>query len=84
MKSNETKVWSDIRKQLYPGKAPAKKRRRQTAAIGRRLAMLRAHGLTRKIPGRQLYHVTAKGRRLITALLSARQADIEQLTKIAA
>lgn len=74
----------DIRKQLYPGKAPAKKRRVQTAATGRRLAMLRAHGLIRKVPGRHLYHVTTKGRRLITALLSARQADIEQLTKMAA
>ncbi len=74
----------DIRAQLHPGKFSGKKRRRQTAAIGRRLAMLRAHGLIRKISGRHLYQVTPKGRRLITALLSARRANIEQLTKMAA
>ncbi len=46
--------------------------------------MLRAHGLIRKISGRHLYHLTAKGRRLITALLTARQAIIEELIKMAA
>lgn len=75
---------ANIRTQLHPGKPSNKKRRRQTAAIGRRLAMLRAHGLIRKVPGRHLYHVTPKGRRLITALLTAQQATIEQLTKLAA
>jgi hypothetical protein len=74
----------DIRAQLHGWRAGAQKRRRQTAAIGRRLAMLRAHGLIRKVPGRHLYQVTAKGRRLITALLSARNANIEELTKMAA
>jgi len=74
----------DLRQALHPSSASSKLRRRQAAAVGRKLAMLRAHGLIRRVPGRHLYHVTAKGRRIITALLSARNASIEELTKMAA
>jgi hypothetical protein len=74
----------DIRAQLHRQNVSPEKRRRQAAAIGRHLAMLRAHGLIRKVQGRHLYQVTAKGRRVITALLTARHANIEQLTKMAA
>ena len=73
-----------MRALLYPHKTSAQKLRRQTAALGRRLALLRAHGLIRKVPGLHLYQLTAKGRRVITALLSARKANIEELTKMAA
>jgi|SRR5215471_7536630 len=74
----------DIRQALYPSTICPKLRRRQTAAVSRKLALLRAHGLIRRVPGRHIYHVSAKGRRLITALLSARNASIEELTKLAA
>jgi hypothetical protein len=74
----------DIRQALYPSTACPILRRSQTAATSRKLALLRAHGLIRRVPSRHLYHVTAKGRRIITALLSARNASIEELTKIAA
>ena len=74
----------DLRARLHSPTRSSKKRRHQTAAIGRRLAMLRAHGLIRKVSGRHLYQVTAKGRRVITALLSARNAGIQELTKMAA
>jgi predicted transcriptional regulator len=50
----------------------------------RKLALLRAHGLLKKVSGTHRYQVTEKGRRLITALLTARQADVEQLTQLAA
>ena len=42
----------DMRALLYPHETSAQKLRRQTAALGRRLALLRAHGLIRKVPGR--------------------------------
>ena len=75
----------DIRKALHHGPTTCPKLlRKQTAAITRKLALLRAHGLIRKVPRRHLYHVSAKGRRVITALLAARSASIEQLTKMAA
>lgn len=74
----------DIRRALYPTTGCPKLRRTQAAAVSRKLALLRAHALIRRVPGRHLYHVTAKGRWIITALISARNASIEELTKIAA
>jgi hypothetical protein len=41
------------------------------------------HGLLRKLPHVHRYQLTSKGRRIITALLAACYADVEQLTKIA-
>ena len=45
---------------------------------------LRAHGLLRKVSGTHRYQVTEQGRRILTALIAARQADVDQLTAIAA
>jgi hypothetical protein len=42
------------------------------------LALLRAHGLIRKVSGTHRYQITERGRRIITALLSARNADVDQ------
>jgi hypothetical protein len=66
-----------------PTKCPLQNRRR-SAAITRQLALLRAHHLVKKIPHTHRYQLTTKGRRIITALLAACQADVEQLTKMAA
>jgi len=75
----------DLRKLLYPLKRTTKvQQRRQAAAITRRLALLRAHGLLRKVSGTHRYHLTSRGRRIVTALLAARNADVDQLTKMAA
>jgi len=78
---------AELRALLYPAQgAKTNKRqlRRTSAAITRQLALLRAHGLLRKLPRSHRYQLTAKGRRIITALLAACYADVEQLTKIAA
>ena len=74
----------DVRAKLYPTADDPKEFRRQTAATGRRLRLLRAHGLVSKIPKTHRYVVTQKGRRIITALLAARQASTEKLTALAA
>ena len=42
------------------------------------------HGLDWVLPHTHRYQLTAKGRRIITALLAACYADVEQLTKMAA
>jgi hypothetical protein len=55
-----------------------------SAAITRRLRRLRAHGLLRKVSGTHRDVVTAGERKVITALLAARQADVEPLTPLAA
>jgi hypothetical protein len=38
----------------------------------------------KKLPRTHRYQITKKGRRIITALLAACYADVEQLTKMAA
>ena len=55
--------------------------KRQSAAVTRKLRLLRAHGLIQKIPGRHRYKLTLKGQRAITALLSAREASVKLLAK---
>lgn len=74
----------DLRARLYGTTTEAKERRRQSAAITRRLALLRAHKLLKKVTGTHRWVLTEQGRRVITALLTARQASVDQLTKIAA
>lgn len=75
----------DLQQLLYPGKkASAEEKRRRAAAITRKLKLLRVHSLLKKVSGTHRYVVTAKGREVITALLAARQADVDRLTKIAA
>jgi hypothetical protein len=74
----------DLVRLLYSSKAGAKERRKRSAAITRKLALLRAHGLIRKVAGTHRYVLTSHGRRITTALLTARRADIDQLTRLAA
>lgn len=74
----------DVRQRLFEATNDPKLLRRQTAAVGRRLKLLRAHGLIRKVSKTHRYMVTDKGRRIITALLAARQASTEKLTAFAA
>jgi len=74
----------DIRSFLFKGQADAKELKRRSAAVGRKLALLKTHGLIKKLPGTHRYVLTAKGSTTITALLTARQADINQLTALAA
>lgn len=75
----------DIRRCIF--KAPPRDPRQarcQSALIGRRLRLLRAHGIIRKIPRTQRYILTPNGRNLITLLVAAQQADTEKLTALAA
>lgn len=74
----------DIRALYFTGRADERETRRRMGWIGRRLRLLRAHGLIRKVQGTHRYQITASGRTIVTALLTARKANVEQLTKIAA
>jgi hypothetical protein len=75
----------DLRPLLFP-QAPREERehKRQSAAVSRKLALLRAHGLIRKVPHTHRYVLTEFGRQAITALLAARNANTLELTTIAA
>jgi hypothetical protein len=74
----------DVRSALYPGQADAAEVRRQSGRVTRALARLRAHGLIKKIRGSYRYQLTTQGRQIVTALLAARQADVEKLMALAA
>lgn len=74
----------DIRCLLYPGPCTIEEKRRRSARVTRQLRMLRAHGLIKKVPRTHRYVTTARGRIAITALVSARNADTQKLTKLAA
>ena len=74
----------DLRSHLYPAVKDKQKQHTQMAAVGRRLRLLRAHGLVAKVPETHRYVVTEKGRNVITALLAARNASTEKLTALAA
>ena len=74
----------DLRRLLFGHAASPEQQRRQAAAVTRRLALLRAHGLIRKVPATHRYHITLPGRAAITALIAARTASVDSLTKLAA
>jgi hypothetical protein len=75
---------ADLRSLLFKPTKSKLQLRRNSAAISRKLALLRAHGLLNKIPRSHRYQLTTNGRRIITALLTPCHADVEQLTKMAA
>lgn len=70
----------DLRDLLYtkPPQEEAEERRR-SAAITRKLRLLRAHKLIHKIPKTHRYQLSPHGRDVINALLAARQASTAKL-----
>ena len=74
----------DVRQELFPKPRDRDEQRRHSAAVTRKLALLRAHALTRKVTGTHRWILTDNGRRIVTALLAARQANVDQLTQLAA
>ena len=74
----------DVRVHLYGVASDKRQERKEMAAVGRKLRLLRGHGLIAKVSKTHRYMVTEKGRRTITALLAARQASTEKLTALAA
>ena len=66
-----------------PALSPAERRRR-SAAISRKLRLLRAHGLISKVPHTHRYQLTPRGRKAIVAILTALSSTVRQLTPVAA
>jgi hypothetical protein len=76
----------DLRHRLYPSlsaSSPAE-HRRLSAKISRKLRLLRAHGIIKKIPRTHRYQLTERGRLLTAALSATREANIQQLLHQAA
>ena len=70
----------DLQCLLYatPAKTQAEHRRR-SAATSRKLRILRAHGLIRKLSHTHRYQVTEEGRKILNAILLARQVTVQKL-----
>lgn len=74
----------DLCRALFKPTTDPMERKRRMGWMCRRVRLLRAHALVQKVAGTHRYVVSEKGRITITALLAARKADLDQLTKIAA
>jgi hypothetical protein len=72
---------ADVREALYGKTEDASQRRRQSAAMTRLLSLLRCHGLIVKVNQSHRYHLSASGRRTVTALLKAHECDVSHLDK---
>jgi hypothetical protein len=73
----------DLREALHKTPQDKTEERRQASQISRKLAMLRAHGLIIKVQKTHRYQVSAAGRRILSALLSAHVADTGKLAAAA-
>jgi hypothetical protein len=74
----------DIRTLLHAADPEdATERKRQSAAVTRRLRLLVVHGLIRNVPRTHRYLLSSEGRRTLPALIAARQADATRLTQLA-
>jgi hypothetical protein len=73
----------DLRMSLHGQPPNGVQCRRQAAQVTRQLALLRAHGLIIKVATTHRYHLSASGRRIVTALLNAHTADVNRLAESA-
>jgi DNA-binding MarR family transcriptional regulator len=76
----------DLREWLYPEsqQSLADERKKYSSRTTRRIKLLRAHGLVRKVPRANRYVLTDKGQKFSVALMTASTLDIKELTDIAA
>ena len=75
----------DLRELLFAdGDATPEDKDRHAAVVSRKLALSRMHRLIRKVTGTHRYHLTARGRIIVTALMVVRNTSTLALTKLAA
>ena len=75
----------DLRLLLFADTTASKtEQSRHAAAVSRLLALLRAHRLIRKVQGTHRYHLSDRGRTIVTALISIRNIAADKLMKLAA
>jgi hypothetical protein len=73
----------DLQEILFDGPAPSpREQRRRSAAISRKLRMLRAHGLIRKVPHTHLYEVNPNATTTLVAILTAARTTLNQINEL--
>jgi hypothetical protein len=70
----------DLRRLLFGSPGTDSEERRRGSVVTRKLRLLRAHHLVQKVPKTHRYVVSENGRKAITALLAARDANADFLT----
>ena len=75
---------ADIRQALFGAAADKADARKQSGQVSRKLALLKAHGLVRRVPRTRRWMLTDQGKRVTTLLAAARNASAPELVKIAA
>jgi hypothetical protein len=73
----------DLQAMLYqqPANSPREKRRR-SAAISRKLRMLRAHSIIRKKGNTRAYQVAPEARTILVAILTAARTSLHQINEL--
>ena len=75
----------DLQKFFFPeATQDLREARRRSAWVSRKLRLLRAHGIIRKVSGTYRYQLTETGRKAITALLTALRSTVRELLPEAA
>ena len=75
----------DLVRHLYGDKPPNPEDSRRVASrVTRKLRMLRAHGIIKKVPRTHRYVVTTRGRDMVSAALKLQVISLRQLNDIAA
>lgn len=73
----------DLQALLYDTPAESRaERRRRSAAIGRKLRLLRAHGIIRKVPHTHRYHVAPPARVTVVTILTADRTTLSQFNEL--
>ena len=67
---------------LYENETGSLAERRRSAAVSRKLRMLRAHGIVQKIPRTHRYQITDAGRAILLAVLTTARTSIHQLNQL--
>jgi hypothetical protein len=74
----------DLLAKLHSGQIAPDEMRRLSGRMTRKLRLLRAHGIIRKVPRSHRYTVTPKGREILSAFLHAHEASVNDLVRMAA
>ena len=73
----------DLQAILYDQPTESKaERRRRSAAVSRKIRMLRAHGILHKVSKTHRYQVAPEARTILVAILTAAKTSLEQINKL--
>jgi hypothetical protein len=73
----------DVRESLFGRATSHSETKRQSGRTTRRLQLLQAHGLIRRVPKSHRYKITDKGRKLASAVACARENSLKALSQAA-